>query len=276
MSPPQTLSDVLRTRRLAKGLTLNEMGKRLQLANGNFIGMVERGERLPSDGKLLDMAKVLELDGRELLALKYRQIPDSAVHRLFSPPDPRHKHIRRMLLETCTNRDEMAREFNLGEKTTLERIVFGYLVDFVFLDALPDSRELPTLRKRMAEFSRRRARDPEATFDAWWFEEEADAFLAFARLQFVGWSLDLLELTLTIQHSDSPTDRSVIPLIDVELRDRLIHSVGRQVATRTGIHPAPTLEDMLRTEGLAEDDVEEILALVAFKKARRRRAEEGA
>ena len=276
MSPPQPLSDVLRTRRLAKGFTLNEMGKRLQLANGNFIGMVERGERLPSDAKLLDMAKVLELDGRELLSLKYRQIPDSAVHRLFSAPDPRHKHIRRMLLATCSNRDEMAREFNLGEKTTLERIVFGYLVDFVLQDALLDSRELPTLRKRMAEFSRRRARDPEATFDTWWFEEEGEAFVAFAGQQFVGWSLDLLELTLTIQHSESATDRSVIPLIDVELRDRLIHSVGREVATRTGIHPAPTLEDMLRTEGLAEDDVEEILALVAFKKARRRRAEEGA
>jgi len=252
------------------------MGKALQLANGNFIGMVERGERLPSDAKLLDMAKVLELDGRELLALKYRQIPDSAVHQLFSPPEPRHKHIRRMLLATCTNRDEMAREFNLGEKTTLERIVFGYLVDFVLLDALQDSRELPTLRKRMAEFARRRTRDPEATFDAWWFEEEADAFVEFAGRQFVGWSLDLLELTLTIQHSQSATDRSVIPLIDVELRDRLIHSVGREVATRTGIHPSPTLEDLLRAEGLAEDDVEEILALVAFKKARRQRAEEGA
>ncbi len=276
MSPPQTLSDVLRTRRLAKGLTLNEMGKALQLANGNFIGMVERGERLPSDAKLLDMAKVLELDGRELLALKYRQIPDSAVHQLFSPPEPRHKHIRRMLLATCTNRDEMAREFNLGEKTTLERIVFGYLVDFVLLDALQDSRELPTLRKRMAEFARRRTRDPEATFDAWWFEEEADAFVEFAGRQFVGWSLDLLELTLTIQHSQSATDRSVIPLIDVELRDRLIHSVGREVATRTGIHPSPTLEDLLRAAGLAEDDVEEILALVAFKNARRQRAEEGA
>jgi transcriptional regulator with XRE-family HTH domain len=272
----RTLSDVLRTRRLDRGLTLNEMGKRLQLANGNFIGMVERGERLPSDAKLLDMAKVLELDGRELLALKYRQIPDSAVHQLFSPPEPRHKHIRRLLLTTCTSGEEMAREFGLSEKTALERIVFGYLVDFVLTDAVLDSREFATLRKRLVDLGRRRARDPEVSFDSWWFEEEGEAFIAFARRQFVGWSLDLLELTLTIQHSESPTDRSVIPLIDVELRDRLIHSVGREVATRGGLNPRVTLEDLLRAEGLTETDTEEILALVAFKKARRRRAEEGA
>jgi len=53
---PRTLSEVLRTRRKDRKLTLNEMGKRLDLANGNFIGMVERGERLPSDTKLLQMA----------------------------------------------------------------------------------------------------------------------------------------------------------------------------------------------------------------------------
>jgi len=268
---PRTLSEVLRTRRKDRKLTLNEMGKRLDLANGNFIGMVERGERLPSDTKLLQMAEVLELDGRELLELKYREIPDSAVHQLFSAPTPLHPKIRRTLLETCLNRETMAREFNLADETALERIVFGYLVDFVLLDAVIDSREMPTLRKRLADYERRRAKDPDVSLDPWWFEEEGDAFVAFARAQFVGWSLDLLELTLTIHHSDSPTDRSTIPLIDVEIRDRLIQSVGREVATRKGLHRLPSLEDLLRAEGLDDDDVAEIMALVQLKKARQRR-----
>ncbi len=273
---PGTLSEILRTRRKEKKLTLNQMGKLLDLANGNFIGMVERGERLPSDAKLLDMASVLDLDGRKLLALKYKEIPDSAVHQLFSAPDPLHPVTRRLLLTTCGNREEMAREFELADKTALEKIVFGYLVDFVLLDSVVDNRRFPTLRKRLVDFEKRRSRDPDVTFDPWWFEEEGDDFVAFARDQFVHWTLDLLELTLTIQHSDSPTDRSTIPLIDVELRDRLIHSVGRDVAARDGIHSLPTLEDLLRAEGLTDADVEEILALVEFKKARRQRADKRA
>jgi len=270
---PATLSEVLRTRRLEKKYTLNEMGKRLELANGNFIGMVERGERLPSDAKLLQLADVLDLDGKELLALKYKEIPDSAVHQLFSAPSPLHPCTRRMLLLTCQNRDVMEREFRLGEKTTLERIVFGYLLDFVLLDAVVDSKVMPTLRKRLMDFERRRAKSQDVSFDPWWFEEEGETFVSFSREQFVGWSLDMLELTLTIQHSGSPTDRSVIPLIDADLRDRLIHSVGREVASRSGLHRVPTLEDQLRVEGLEEADVEEILALVEFKKARKRRSD---
>jgi transcriptional regulator with XRE-family HTH domain len=273
---PGTLSEILRTRRKEKKLTLNQMGKLLDLANGNFIGMVERGERLPSDTKLLDMAAVLDLDGKKLLALKYKEIPDSAVHQLFSAPDPLHPVTRRLLLATCGNRDAMAREFELGEKTTLERIVFGYLVDFVLLDAVIGSRVFPTLRKRLADFERRRNKDPEVTFDPWWFEEEGDDFIGFAREHFVDWTLDLLELTLTIQHSNSPTDRSTIPLIDMELRDRLVHSVGREVAARDGIHGVPSLEDLLRAEGLTDSDVEEILDLVEFKKIRQQRADKRA
>ena len=270
---PRTLSEVLRTRRKDRKLTLNEMGKRLNLANGNFIGMVERGERLPSDTKLLEMAEVLDLDSRDLLELKYREIPDSAVHQLFSAPKPLHPQIRRTLLETCLERDSMEREFNRSDETALERIVFGYLVDFVLLDAVIDSRVMPTLRKRLLDYERRRAKDPEVAFDPWWFEEESNTFATFAREQFVGWSLDLLELTLTIHHSESPTDRSTIPLIDVEIRDRLIQSVGHEVATRKGLHRLPSLEDLLRAEGLDEDDVVEILAIVQLKKARHRRRE---
>ena len=276
VTPTQTLAEILRRQRQHKKLTLNELGKRLHLANGNFIGMVERGERMPSDGRLLELAEALELDGKELLALKYQEIPDSAVHHLFSPPAPLHPTIRRMLLETCHNRDEMERELGLGEKTALEHIVFGYLMDFVLHDALTESRKMPTLRKRLLELERRRVKDPDAAVDPWWFEEEGDTFERFARAQFVGWSLDLAELMLRIQHSDSPTDRSEIPLIDAELRDRLIQSVGRQVASRSGLHQLPTLEDLLRAEGLGDEDVEEILAIVAVKKARRQRARERA
>ncbi len=272
MSATPTLSEVIRSRRLEKKLTLNEMGKLLQLANGNFIGMVERGERLPSDSKLLELARVLDLDGREMLTLKYKQIPESAVHQMFSAPAPEHPNIRRLLVETCANRQEMEREFSLSEKTALERIVFGYLLDFVLLDAIVESKKMPTLRKRMREYERKRERDPESTFDPWWFEEEGDTFVSFAAQQFVHWSLDLLELSLTIQHSESPTDRSILPLIDVELRERLVHSVGREVASRGGLLQSPTLEDYLRAEGLDDADVEEIMAIVAVKKARHARA----
>jgi len=270
---PRTLSEVLRARRKDRKLTLNEMGKRLDLANGNFVGMVERGERLPSDSKLLQMAEVLELDSRELLELKYREIPDSAVHQLFTAPKPLHPQIRRALLATCLNREAMEPEFGRSDETALERIVFGYLMDFVLLDAVIDSRVMPTLRKRLIDYERRRTKDPDVTFDPWWFEEEGDTFVEFARRQFVGWSLDTLELTLTIRHTEAPTDRSTIPLIDAELRDRLIQSVGREVATRKALHPIPSLEDLLRAEGLDDDDIAEILALVQMKKARHQRAE---
>ena len=64
---PRTLGSVLKQRRKQLGLTLARVGTALELANGNFVGMVERGERTPSDGKLLRLAEVLELDGREPL-----------------------------------------------------------------------------------------------------------------------------------------------------------------------------------------------------------------
>jgi hypothetical protein len=65
-------------------------------------------------------------------------------------------------------------------------------------------------------------------------------------------------LTFTIRHSEERADRSTIPLVDRELRARMLASVGSR----------PSLADLLRAEGLGPNDVDEILELVEFKKMR--------
>jgi transcriptional regulator with XRE-family HTH domain len=80
------LAAILKARRKEMGLTLGDLGSALGLANGNFFGMVERNERMPSDERLLLLAKLLGLDGREVLAMKYQQARGTAAEVLLAPP----------------------------------------------------------------------------------------------------------------------------------------------------------------------------------------------
>jgi len=261
-SPP-ALAFLLKTRRKELELTLGDIGASLGLANGNFVGMVERGERLPSDDRLLQLAEVLELDGREMLGLKYQEARSTAAKVLFAPPAPEHPRLRRFLLECCENRDRMGAEFALGERTALERVVLQALLAYVFLPALESDRLAPrTLRERVRNVVRKA---PEQPLDPWVLEEEAEYFVPWARQNLKSWAFDLPTLTLRIRHSADPGDISTLPLVDRELRDRMLASVDPSPPSRN----APvTLADLLAAEELSESDVQEILDLVEFKKFR--------
>ncbi len=251
---------LLKNRRRELRLTLAQVGATLGLANGNFIGMVERGERMPSDERLLEIARVLRLDGRELLATKFRDVRSSTVARvLLEPPPAELPRLRRLLLATCANPEVMRPELERGQRTAVERIVFQTLLDYALLPALQRDRQAPRrLRDRVLK-AVRRSQD----LDPWWFEEEAEEFLPWARERFVSWWLDLPTLTVHVRHSAEAEDVSSVSLVDRELRERMVERLDV---------PPSSLADALRAEGLDEGDVEEIVALVDFKKARAHRA----
>lgn len=272
MARKKPLGAILKERRKALGLTLAQVGAALNLANGNFVGMVERGERMPSDPKLLQVADVLQLNGRELLSLKYESAPRSAVPALLKPPPAELPRLRRLLLDTCSNRPEMEREFTRGERTALERVIFQALYEYAFSPGFESDRYAPKrLRKKLAVFTKRRRNDVLAELDPWWFEEEAAEFAPWAREQLHSWSFHLATLTLRIRHTEEDGDLSTLPLVPGELRERMLLTV-REESQRAAAQTTD-LASLLAAEGLGEDDVEEILAVVALKKARAARSQ---
>ncbi len=254
------LGKLLKDRRRELRLTLAQLGAALGLADRVVKGRVELGERMPSDERLLELAKVLRLDGRELLAAKFRDVRSHAVARtLLEPPAAELPRLRRLLLATCANPAVMRPELERGERTAVERIVFQTLLDYALLPALQADRHAPKRLRERVQKALRRGQD----LDPWWFEEEAEEFLPWARERFASWWLDLPTLVVHVRHSDAEGDVSTVSLVDRELRERMVERLDA----------APgSLEDALRAEGLGEDDVEEIVALVAFKKARAHRA----
>jgi hypothetical protein len=250
------------------GLTLGDLGAALGLANGNFFGMVERNERMPSDERLLLLANLLGLNGRELLGLKYQQARGAAAKVLLAPPLPQFPRLRRLLLGVCENKDEMSAEFSLGERSALERVVLQALLEYVFLPALNSDRTAPkVVRERVRAHQRR---SPAEHLDPWILEEEAETFVAWGRKQLRSWSFDVPNLTLRIRHSESAGDVSTVPLVDRELRVRMMASVGESTPT-SSVEGTPSLAELLADEGLSDTDVEEILELVEFKRMRAQR-----
>ena len=263
----QTLGEVLKQQRKERRMTLAQVGAALGLANGNFIGMVERGERMPSDDRLLEMAGVLDLDGRTLLAMKYAATHGAAAEVLLAPPEPLHPRMRRLLLATCSNAEEMGQEFARGEWTAIERVVYQAIIEYVVLPGLEIDRYAPKrLRDRI---NKHRKRHPDQPIDPWILEEEAETFVPWARDQFVVWSLHVPTLTITIRHSADEGDVSTVPLVDRELRQRMLATTRPAAASAAA--PTPTLADLLAAEGLPPEDVQEILELVEFKKMRAQR-----
>jgi len=261
-----TLGQLLKERRKERALTLNQVGAALGLANGNFIGMVERGERMPSDDRLLQMAEILELDGRDLLGMKYAATHGAAASVLLAPPEPQLPRLRKLLLATCENAAEMEAEFARGERTAIEQVVFAGLLEYVVLPGLQGDRHAPKrLKDRVVKHLRRHPGEP---VDPWWFEEEAQLFVPWCRSHFVTWSLDVPTLTISIRHSADDGDVSTVPLIDRELRERMVARAQRKSSPA----PAPPRAELLAAEGLPPADVEEILDLVEFKKLRASRS----
>lgn len=260
-----TLGQLIKQRRKERELTLSQVGSALGLANGNFIGMVERGERMPSDDRLLHIAEILELDGRDLLGMKYAATHGAAASVLLAPPEPQLPRLRRLLLTTCDNAGEMEAEFSRGERTAIEQVVFAGLLEYVVIPALQGDRHAPKRLKERAV--RQLRRHPDKPVDPWWFEEDAELFVPWVRGHYVSWSLDVPTLTISIRHSADDGDVSTVPLIDRELRDRMVARARPSAAP-----PAPTLAELLAVEGLGPEDVDEILELVEFKKLRASRS----
>lgn len=264
---PGSLAALVRGARLDAGMTLAEVGERLDLANGNFIGMVERGERVPSDEKLIALADALDLSSRELIRLKYANQPRSAVRHLMQPPPPRYPYLRRRLLELCSNRDELEAEIIRGEFGTLEALLIHHIYDHVAAEDLQNDKSIrPGLRRRLEQLERRKRRRPEAP-DPWWFEEEGLAGAEALTRRIGGWSFDRASMTLTLLGHSHSGSSWTIPLLDRSLRGE-----GPPGADPgAGSNEPMNLEYALRQRGLGDDDVDELLTLVEWKLARRRR-----
>jgi len=261
--PPATpsLGERLKIQRGLLRMTLAQVGERVGLANGNFVGMVERGERTPSDELMLRLADVLDLPGKELLTLKYAASPRSEVRRLLAPEEPTYPRLRRLLLGTCLTPSIAEAEFSLGPRPLLERWVWQVLMDHLVIPGLDSDRFAPKrLRDHLAAHQRRLRREPDAVLIPDWFEQEADLLGPWARARFEGWSVDLDRLTITVRHSLSPGDETTA-------------SLSGSVAPGPTA-PAPSGEDvpdLLLAAGLGEDDVDEILTLIELKRRRRAR-----
>lgn len=272
MSSPDSAHQVgqtIKARRKELHLTLADLGSALGLANGNFIGMVERGERMPSDERLLALAGALDLDGRELVAMKYRASERSAVDLLLSPPEPEFPRLRRYLLSVCTNRGEVAAEFEHAAFGAMERIVFQAILDHCIVPAMERDPYAPRrLRERVAgqqPGARGAAHNPH------WFEEEAATFVSWAKGQSIvqNWALDLQQLQITVV--DRGGRHQALRLVPPS---NPMPSAGPSSDPEEAGSGATTLAEQLRGEGLAEDDVAEILDLVDWKKSRARQRKE--
>lgn len=252
----------IREARLLLGLTLAQVGDQLGLANGNFVGMVERGERNPSDDTVMALADVLKVPSRELLTLKYAGSSRSKVGTLLEPEEPRYARLRRFMLGTCQAPSVIASEFSRGRHTTLERLIWRVLLDHLVIPQVDSDGFAPRrLREYVASWRRRQRRDPSTQLDAAWFEREAELFVPWARSRFEGWTADLDALTVTLVRTAAADDREVLSLVP---------PTGD--VTPGPSAPTPDLASLLIAEGLHADDVDEIVTLVDLKKRRRARA----
>jgi len=272
---PGPLSRALKEARKSLRLTLSDVGAALGLANGNFVGMVERGERSPSDEKLLALAQVLKLDGRSLLAMKYKAGHPAAFNLLLQPPKPLYPRLRRLMLSTCENPAAMTEEFEQAACGLVENLVFRALLDHIILPALHADPYAPRqLRERIAEVG---DAHPGQSLAAATLETQAETFIPWAKgeLPMLSWRLDPLELCLYLSRGAEANQRWQLSLCRQgdELQGAAKGSAG-PTGTAEGSSGAASLAETLARQGLVDDEVREILDLVEWKKARRKRSDE--
>lgn len=70
----RALADLLRAKRLALGISQEELGVRSGIAQAN-ISMLERGAMFPSIARLIVLARLLSIDIGELAALEQEHEP---------------------------------------------------------------------------------------------------------------------------------------------------------------------------------------------------------
>jgi transcriptional regulator with XRE-family HTH domain len=258
-------------------MTLADVGGALGLANGNFVGMVERGERTPSDEKLLHLARVLQLDARKLLALKYEGSHPAAFDVLLAAPRPRFPRLRKLLLASCENPGPMAAEFDTAAYGLLEHLVFHALLDRVLLPGLQGDPYAPRrLRERILAHRELHPDEPMATAA---FEEEAETFIPWVRgeLPMLSWKLDPTELRLYVSRGGGDKGDWSFSLKgrDAPPAGTSSPQSGARAAASSGGPRGPGLREQLRELGLGPEEVKEVLDLIEWKKARiKQQAEE--
>lgn len=89
-----SLGRTLRDARQSRGWSQAELGGRLSLTNGNFVGMVERDERTPSDELLAEWADALGLPLRPLLSQKLSSAGRGAAAAALRLPEARFPRLR--------------------------------------------------------------------------------------------------------------------------------------------------------------------------------------
>lgn len=271
----QKLSHALKAARKSLHMTLADVGAGLGLANGNFVGMVERGERTPSDEKLLEFARLLDLDPRELLALKYKGSHPAAFDVLLQPSRPRHPRLRRLLLGSCENPGPMAAEFENSQHGLLEHLIFRTLLDHILLPSLHKDRYAPRrLRERMAAHRELR---PDQPLDTALFEEQAETFIPWVRgeLPKLSWKLDPVSLLFSFSSGREENDVTKVSLCGADALSSSPASDGQRPSrVARGSAKPPGLRELLAAEGLGAEEVSEVLDLIEWKKARRKQSQE--
>ena len=261
-TPSLALGSTLKAGRKQAGLTLAQLGTEMGLANGNFIGMVERGERCPSDEGLVQMGRLLSLDPRELLALKYRDSHPAAFEVLLSPPQPRYPRLRRMLLASCADPEQIAAELERAAYGLMEQLIFRILLQRILLPALRADRYAPRrLREKMAahrELREGQHLPPDI------FEQEAQTFIPWVRgeLPMLSWELNPHSMMLRLQSGKR----------DQEAEELSLLGPSAASSKAAGSHADQAgLSEILALRGLEADEVAEVLDLIEWKKARRKR-----
>lgn len=144
----QTLGALLRDAREQVRLTQGQLGQRLALANGNFIGMVERDERTPSDALLRQWCAILEVDERVALQAKLSAAGRGAAANLLNPPDARRPTLRALLNAVFASDEEVLRTLSATATSPFEdHLAFMVIGDAILpaLSTAPDDAPLHAL-----------------------------------------------------------------------------------------------------------------------------------
>jgi transcriptional regulator with XRE-family HTH domain len=256
--------------RLARGrlrLSLDEVGRRLGLANGNFVGMVERGLRLPGDELLGRLAELYGLEPRPLLLRKLEAARGPAAELLARGPEPRHPRIRKLLLlraggplDSEASRAALRAEIEARPWGLLERCAFCALGSELLDAELDSDASAPrALRGRAAQPHGRRLSPDEA-------EAMGDEVFGWLREVLVFWTISgdrdgggLEELRLAGRASGEKR----LPILL-----GAVGEAGPSVAP-VAAASAATLDDLLSLlgrDGLSESDLAEIRMIVEWKR----------
>lgn len=89
----------LRELRKNTGLSTYKVGKRVGVS-GNYIGMIERGQKNPSEAILVSLADVYEVDREEVFSL-YKRVANEELEQIMQL----HPEIRKTMASISTSRN---------------------------------------------------------------------------------------------------------------------------------------------------------------------------